>query len=107
MVKDHRPAPRADQRARANRHAQGEGRRARDGNAATGRVAQRFRGRDHDRGSSEIHMTGLAMEPGQPTITKPSGITSPPRTLILTFSLREKELAARFWSSLGRARVSR
>jgi hypothetical protein len=28
-------------------------------------------------------------------------------TLILTFSLREKELNARFWSSLGRARLCR
>src|SRR5687768_7109439 len=51
-------------------------------------------------------MTGLAMEPAQLTFTKLDGITTCPRTLILTFSLREKKLAARFWSSLGRARLS-
>src|SRR5438067_7841829 len=55
---DHRPAPRIDQRTRAERDAEGQGDRAGDGDAAAGWIAQHFRRRHDDRRSAEIYLRG-------------------------------------------------
>ena len=55
-AENHRPDPRIDQRACADRNDEAKGDRARNDHSASGRLAQHFRRRHNHRRSAEIHL---------------------------------------------------